>query len=395
MQLAILLSLIHTRGTSLPDKRTALYDSYVELFFNREAEKSDIVRDNRDLLIDIHRYLAWLLHTEAELGSSAPSLRQNGAIEEGRLKQVLQDYLKAEGHHDPMLLEKLFTGVVERVVALVSRVQGTYEFEVQPLREYFAARYLYETAPYSPVGNERHGTKPDRFDAIARNFYWLNVTRFYAGCYSKGELASLIDRLGELIRDPDFCFLSHPRVLAATLLSDWVFTQHPKSVSEVIGLVVDGLGLRFLLTSNSRRVSHSYPLILPSACGKEELVARCFELLRNHPSTDYALDIVDLLQSNASRAEISPLWLHETSSVTDTSRTAWLRYGLQLGLLSTVSSDVLQDLLSDLPLTAERADLLMRGRRADVIQGSERSGPGNLNNPISGESATVDGPIGR
>jgi hypothetical protein len=39
MQLAILLSLIHTRGTSLPDKRTALYDNYVELFFNRESEK--------------------------------------------------------------------------------------------------------------------------------------------------------------------------------------------------------------------------------------------------------------------------------------------------------------------------------------------------------------------
>jgi len=39
MQLAILLSLIQTRGLSLPDKRTALYDSYMELFFNREGRK--------------------------------------------------------------------------------------------------------------------------------------------------------------------------------------------------------------------------------------------------------------------------------------------------------------------------------------------------------------------
>ena len=45
MQLAILLSLIQTRGGSLPDKRTALYDSYVDLFFSREAEKSIVVRD--------------------------------------------------------------------------------------------------------------------------------------------------------------------------------------------------------------------------------------------------------------------------------------------------------------------------------------------------------------
>jgi hypothetical protein len=181
MQLAILLSLIHTRGASLPDKRTALYDSYIDLFFSREAAKSSIVRDHRDLLIDIHRYLAWVLHSEAEQG------RERGSISSERLQGLLTDYLRGEGQ-DPSLGMKLFTGMVERVVAVVSRVEGTYEFEVQPLREYFAARYLYDTAPYSPPGNEKRGTKPDRFDAIARNFYWLNVTRFYAGCFSKGEL---------------------------------------------------------------------------------------------------------------------------------------------------------------------------------------------------------------
>src|SRR5208283_1437826 len=143
----------------------------------------------------------------------------------------------------------LFSGMVERVVFLVSRVEGTYEFEVQPLREYFAARYLYETAPYSPPGNEKKGTKPDRFDAIARNFYWLNVTRFYAGCYSVGELPSLIDCLQQLIAEEGYSLISHPRILAATLLSDWVFAQHPKSVKEVIHLILDGIGLRFILNS--------------------------------------------------------------------------------------------------------------------------------------------------
>ncbi len=66
MQLAILLSLIHTRGPSLPDKRTSLYDGYVDLFFNRESEKAEVVRDHRDILIDLHRYLAWVLHYEVE-----------------------------------------------------------------------------------------------------------------------------------------------------------------------------------------------------------------------------------------------------------------------------------------------------------------------------------------
>ena len=123
--------------------------------------------------------MAWFLHSEAEEGHS------RGSISSEKLRSLLEEYLVSEGR-DRSIVDALFTGMVERVVALVSRVQGTYEFEVQPLREYFAARHLYETASYSPPGNESQGTKPDRFDAIAENFYWLNVTRFYAGCYSKG-----------------------------------------------------------------------------------------------------------------------------------------------------------------------------------------------------------------
>lgn len=111
----------------------------------------------------------------------------SGNIPEARLRELLRSYLTTEGH-ETHLVDDLFTGLRERVGALVSRVQGTYEFEVQPLREYFAARYLYDTAPYSTAGSPRSGTLPERFNAIASNFYWLNVARFYAGCYDSGEL---------------------------------------------------------------------------------------------------------------------------------------------------------------------------------------------------------------
>ena len=189
MQLAILLSLILTRGASLPDKRTAMYYAYIEVFLGRESEKSSVVREHRELLINVHGYLAWLLHTEAE---EAPN---RGSITQDRLRSMLLEYLQAEGQ-DITFVEQFFTGMVERVGVLVSRVQGTFEFEVQPLREYFAARHLYETAPHSPTGRERSGTKPERFEVIVRNFYWLNVTRFYGGCFSRGEL----ENSGRLLR---------------------------------------------------------------------------------------------------------------------------------------------------------------------------------------------------
>ncbi len=181
MQLSILLSLTHLRGSTLPDKRTELYDAYIDVFLNREAEKDRTVRENRELLINIHRYLGYYLHARAELDGAT------GRISTEELRGVLTEFLERETASSPSMrrrvaeiINSLLTGVVERVVALVSRVEGTYEFEVQPLREYFAAKYLYETAPYAPATRKQTGTKPDRFDGIAPNPYWMNVTRFFA-----------------------------------------------------------------------------------------------------------------------------------------------------------------------------------------------------------------------
>ncbi len=367
MQLAILLSLILTRGTSLPDKRTALYDNYIDLFLSREAEKSQIVREHRELLIDIHRYLAWLLHSESERGNS------RGSISQDRLQQTIAAYLAREGQ-DPRLAVELFTGMVERVVALVARVEGTFEFEVQPLREYFAARFLYDTAPYSPPGSERGGTKPDRFDAIARNFYWTNVTRFYAGCFSKGELPSLVERLQELAAADGFRYTSHPRMLAATLLSDWVFTQNPKSVKEVVELLLDGIGLRYLLASGThgrRRRGTSNPLVLPPRCGREEVVSRCFSLLRASPAPDYAEELILAAKANAiNTAELVEFW--SSNVVRDpTQMRRWLKYGVDLGVISNIDEGVLRGFLRNAGIATWPASALYRARRLDILESCE------------------------
>jgi uncharacterized protein YheU (UPF0270 family) len=365
MQLAILLSLIHTRGSSLPDKRTALYDSYLELFFNREAEKSSIVRDSRDLLIDIHRYLAWVLHAEAERDQSM------GAIRKEQLEILIEDFLRKEGH-DVTIAKKLFSGMVERVGALVSRVEGFYEFEVQPLREYFAARFLYDTAPYSPPGFERKGTKPDRFDAISRNFYWTNVTRFYAGCYSKGELSSLVDRLQELSKAPGYSRIAYPRVLAATLLSDWVFAQHPRSVKEVVELILDEIGIRYVISSGQNRPNQAgAALILPARNGREELMQHCFRVLSSAPPADYVADLTTLIRSNSTHEEARDMWLSHADEVVQAERTQWLEYGLQLGALARLPDERILALLSDGPLDARRALVLMKARCWTLIEGQE------------------------
>lgn len=378
MQLAILLSLINARGSSLPDKRTALYDSYVELFFNRESEKSAVVREHRDLLIDIHRYLAWILHSEAEQGQN------RGSISSERLQKLLGEYLITEGN-DPSIADRLFTGMIERVVALVSRVQGTYEFEVQPLREYFAARFLYETAPYSPPGAERKGTKPDRFDVISRNFYWLNVTRFYSGCFSKGELPTLVDSLEVLLQAEGYRNISHPRTLAAMLLSDWVFTQNPRSMKSVIKLVLDGLGLRSLITPSNRTSSSTQTLTLPKNCGHDELLEQCFKILVTKPALDYALEVIDLIKANARPDEISNLWEKYVLDIDTTEHTLWLRYGLSLGILQVVPEKRIEAFIADDPNNIARLQILLRSSHVALCERSETRCKAIVHSILSGD----------
>ena len=363
MQLTILLSLIHTKGSSLPDKRTSLYDSYVELFFSRESEKSAIVRQHRDLLTNIHRYLAWVLHSQAEVGG-------NGTIAEEKLRELLREYLASEGY-DAALCDVLFSGMVERVVAVVSRVQGTYEFEVQPLREYFVARYLYETAPYSPPGGEKRGTMPDRFDAIARNPYWLNVARFYAGCYSKGELASLIESLRGLTQEMEYAVTAHPRLLGSTLLSDWVFSQQPKSVSQATAVTFDGVGLRLLLTANRMSRPAVVQPSLPDECGRSELRRRCVEILDRKPPWDFMWQVLRVLHANSSPNEIDAIW-SERMGGGGRLREAWMEYSVALGTLQRLSLGALSSVFKDEKDEIRVLTKMFRAGRTDYIHQSKR-----------------------
>jgi hypothetical protein len=334
MQLTILLSLILTQGSALPDKRTSLYDEYVNLFFSRESAKSPAVRKNIDLLKDLHCYLGWVLHSSAETSKR----RSNGRIAADELRTLLESYLKSEQHKTD-IVDEIFGAMLERVVMIVSRIQGTYEFEVQPLREYFAARYLYDTASYSPPGKERKGTKPDRFDAIARDFYWLNVARFYCGCFSKGELLDLADRVKELISDPLLGKSRHPVSLAAMLLSDWVFAQSPKAVTDLVPALTSRDALRRLAPSIVGRARERV-LQIPSQCGGEEVSNAAFALLQDSKTgPDERFQLALIVRSQGTELEIEKRWLDSPLASDDSAR--WLEVGGCLGSLERANKEAI------------------------------------------------------
>jgi hypothetical protein len=149
MQLAILLSLIQTRGGSLPDKRTALYDNYVELFFNRESEKSDVVRDHRDLLIDIHRYLAWVLHAESQ------TKQDRGSVTADRLRELVTDYLRKGAIADRLYGQRLIRNIRKQSLSVetaeeIMRNADQYPADLGAFAEQFCRERVAEKI--DPVG---------------------------------------------------------------------------------------------------------------------------------------------------------------------------------------------------------------------------------------------------
>lgn len=364
MQLAIFISLLRTKGESLPNKRTALFDSYIGLFFDRESEKSSIVRDNRDLIIELHKYLAWVIHSEAEL------FNNSGIIDVENLKGKLKQFLENEGHQTN-LADQLFDAVKDRVCALASRVQGTFEFEVQPLREYFCAKYLYETSPYSPAGNEKKNALPDRFHAISRNFYWQNVVRFFSGCLNKGELPMLVSELKDLNQDSLLRYTNYPKLLTSQLLSDYVFTQYPKLLHEVIKLIIDGIAGGNVV--GERHSLHGREVLtVPNDCGRSEIVKECLVQLKKFPKRDYSQNLIAIIRNNPS--PIHEEWALFAYKLTGNELTHWLEYGYDLGIVYKLPEDVVQYLLntSSMQELEARVAMLINGNCTHPIMAEEK-----------------------
>lgn len=292
MQLTILLSLIHQVGHSLPDQRTDLYSRYVDLFLTREADKSVRVRENRAVLLGFIQHLAWVLQIQAESSKTAGSISAQG------LQKMAREYLSAGGHAVE-IADDLFGGGLERVFVLVERIEGLYEFEVQPLREFYCAQYLYSTAPVGTYRDqELRGDRAQRFEALAANPFWMNVCRFYAGSCERGEAGTLVLSLEEMITTGDLAIASHARRVGLSLLQDWVFSNVKYIQDQLIRAIFDDSGTQVLISGEGRVTEE---LTLDVECGRDTLRDRIFDLLKTWPIDTRTSTFCRVLRLNGGR----------------------------------------------------------------------------------------------
>lgn len=311
MQLTILLYLLHLQGHSVPDRRTPLYDDYMKTFLNREAEKSASVRDNRENLEEVTAYLGWYLQGLAEENGSI------GRLSTTALKTEIYRYLTS-AEKDTALVDALFTSVTDRVWALSSKAQGTFEFDVQPVQEFFAAKFL---SQYASVD------KSDVLNELIRRPFWFNTSRFFAGFAHANEVGGLVDGLAD-----EFAAAGRPlaeRVALWTLLADGVFSSKTTAQRRAVDLLTDDLSVRLLLASN---VSAKPLPTMPTDRGAAQLHERLIASVMHAPNEPISRERITLAAGLGVDASILEQWWLDCARPTFGSEDepAWLRLGIPI-----------------------------------------------------------------
>ncbi len=297
MQLTILLDLLHKHGEATPTQRTALYDSYVDLLLAREANKHpESVRKHQLELREIIPFLGWHLHAHSEAD------RDNAGMTIADLKASIRHFQRTYGNPEA-IADELFEAASDRLWALTSKTEGSYEFEVLSLREYFAARFLYRYAGEDTKGFDRLGV----FRELLRRPYWLNTARFYGGNAEVGIVSELADGIiDELDDQPP----SHSIIAGWTLLTDGVFTSRPRRARDVLFSLSADANLPALAKAYSSGEITSLPEVpQPAGAGPDPTWTRLTELLAadpSHASTQLRVRVLRELMN--SRREFSSWW---------------------------------------------------------------------------------------
>ena len=211
-------------------------------------------------------------------------------------------------------------------VKCVEPVDGTYEFEVLSLREYFAARFLYHNA----------GEDNTAFDSttvlreLLRRPHWLNTARFYGGNAKGNGIYPLTAGIEEELAQNT----SAASYLAAwALLTDGVFLRRPREARKILTALCSDTGIKILLSALDRRDIIALPELpdLPDEDGHDPTWVRLTTLISNDPTDNGNTQRVRALRELLNeRSRFGAWWYAQLIATIGTpQQNAWLRIGAQ------------------------------------------------------------------
>jgi hypothetical protein len=209
-----------------------------------------------------------------------------------------------------------------RVLCLIERQPGYFQFEVQSLREYFAAAYVNQYADPRGAGNSR----VDCFDALLTRPYWLNTCRFFVGMFTKIEVRGIERSLRELQAKPELALHPHLRLAAGRALDDRAYQGQPSdTIRKVVDFILDGPGV--VLAEDGFLDESGQPLTFAEDAGRNQAVLHLQARLTSPCPNGTRQATARMLQRHVERADLTRWWWSEFRASGD-----WLRTAADLGV---------------------------------------------------------------
>jgi hypothetical protein len=255
MQLSVLLHFIRLKGEAFPDRRAELYRDYFRTVIDRDVEKSAELRKQRELIETLHQFLGYKIHalTEAQ--------QADGTLDRNQLLQLVEEWLRAQGNQTKTA-DELFKLGEERLGLIVALKgeggQASYGYEIQPIREYFAAAF---------INDQIRGDAHAIFQTMVRRPYWREVALFLAGLRRPNEKADLVVRAKYLDGDNKWGWRQDGRAVTLQLLQEGAFSQPQHVFSEALDFVVDLLDPEIVAAQNEPK---GFVDVLPVLLKQEE-----------------------------------------------------------------------------------------------------------------------------
>ena len=339
LQVTILILIIISGGTP-PRQREALFDEYLEVIYKREKAKGlGIVQTEKELLIGLHRRLAYLLQEEATVASTT-----SAALPRPEYEHLVHEFLRASDPFSPdaeirKRLKEITIDAGERLVLIVESPANIFGFELRSIQEFFAACYLADIAKDTAERNAR-------FLAIAPLPHWRNVALFFAGRIGRnlpGEAANIVETCREVDRSGADVFVRRGAELALELAADRAL-EPARTLQR--SLLEHGLSLL------DARLSHRTRIHVLEVLGRlagEDIRDHVIPILgaKLQDATDsVSMDILFLLSRVAPNSEVLRTYLLQLASRADDASAASIVTALRgPGISAGLRVDVIAALL--------------------------------------------------
>lgn len=172
LQATVMLTIVRKKS-DIPEERHKLFEKYVDVVFQREKTKNDLIARYEPELKLLHEMVGYQIHEAVARGEA-------GVMPEEKFKELVwsvwrlirgDEKINAIPNQEIQSIYELST---DRLVFLSGKgtSQSDIDFVIQPYREYFAANYM-----------ANHGdADPEKVFKclVERGPYWQQVLRFFA-----------------------------------------------------------------------------------------------------------------------------------------------------------------------------------------------------------------------